>query len=403
MASLTRSSPNGPASSQGEVRHRDAGDWGGAGGAGGAALGDVVANRYRRGFDRAVVWLVGVWSVGGNLVTIVPAAAHYRSLGVELAAGGLMAGIGAVGAGRLLLHRTEPRVSRLLAVGALATSAAATAALPGSAVFTGNWAWDATGWIGVLLLLRRPLVELTSLIAANAGFTLAVMLYDGAADRVSLARFAAVTYATTALQIAVALAARAVDASARRTAAAAEAEAAVRRERRVAEELHASRQERYQTVRRSVTPLLVGLASGELDPADRGTQHRCAVEVSRLRRLFAETDDVPDPLVHELRACTDVADRRGVLVDLLVLGRMPELGLPTRRALTEAPLHALAGAQRHARVTVVGRSDEVSISVFADGRMPDPADLRACVDPSVTVTVQKGGERQWIEARWQRG
>ena len=32
---------------------------------------------------------------------------------------------GAVGAGRLLLHRTQPRVTRLLAVGALAASAAA--------------------------------------------------------------------------------------------------------------------------------------------------------------------------------------------------------------------------------------------------------------------------------------
>jgi hypothetical protein len=369
--------------------------------AGGAALGDVVANRYRRGFDLAVVWLVGAWYVG-NLITIIPAAPHYRSLGIELAAGVLMAGIGAVGAGRLLLHRTGPGVSWLLAVGALAASAAATAALPGPAVFTGNWAWDATGWIGVLLLLRRPLVELASLVAANAGFTLAVMLYDGVTDRVSFARFAAVTYATTALQLAVALAARAVDASARRTAAAAEADAAVRRARQVAEQLHASRQDRYQTVRCSVTPLLAGLASGALDPADRGTRHRCAVELSRLRRLFAETDDVPDPLLHELRACTDITDRHGVLVDLVVLGTLPELGLPTRRALTEAPLHALAGAERHARVTVVGRSDEVSISVLVDGRMPDPAELRGGADPTVTVTVQNGEDQHWIEARWRR-
>jgi hypothetical protein len=368
----------------------------------GAALSDVVANRYRRGVDVAVVWLVALWFLGGNLVTIVPAAAHYRSLVVELAAFGLMGGIGAAGAIRLLRHRTGAAQPRLLAAGALGCSAAATAMLPAPAVFAGNWAWDATGWIGVLVLLRRPLLELSALLAANAGLTLAMLAYDGVTDRVSLSRFAAVTYATTALQVAVVLGARAVDAAARRAAAAAEAEAALRRERQVAEELHASRRDRYRTVRGSVAPLLAGLASGELDPAEADTRRRCAVGASRLRRLFAETDDIPDPLLHELRACIDIADRQGVLVDLVVVGRMPELAVPTRRALTEAPLHALACAQRHARVTVVGRRDEVSISVLADGRPPDPADWRGCADPAVAVTVQDGVDRQWIEARWRR-
>ena len=180
----------------------------------------------------------------------------------------------------------------------------------------------------------------------------------------------------------------------------AEAESAVRRRRQVADELHAGRQDRYRAVRRSVGPLLAGLADGELDAADRRTRNRCAVEASRLRRLFAETDDVPDPLLHELRACTDIADRRGVLVDLHVLGRLPSLDRPARRALTEAPLFALAGAERQARVTVVGRSDEVAISVLADGPAPVPAELAASADPGVTVTVQDGEDRRWVEARW---
>lgn len=105
------------------------------------------------------------------------------------------------------------------------------------------------------------------------------------------------------------------------------------------------------------------------------------MEASRLRRLFAETDDVPDPLVHELRACTDIADRRGVLVDLQVRGRLPELDRGTRRSLTERPLVALAGAERHARVTVVARHDEVAVSVVAD--TGDTAD-------------------GWVEERWRR-
>jgi hypothetical protein len=155
-----------------------------------------------------------------------------------------------------------------------------------------------------------------------------------------------------------------------------------------------------------VVPLLVGLARGELDPADRRTQRRCAIEGSRLRRLFAETDDVPDPLLHELRACADIAYSRGVLVDMQVVGELPELSLPVRRALTEAPLHVLAGAQRQARVTVLGRSDEVAVSVLADASLGEPAELHTPLDRAPTVTVQEsvvaqeGEDRRWIQARW---
>jgi hypothetical protein len=368
--------------------------------AGASRLGDLVATRYGRGFDLAVVWLVGLWYLGGDLATTAVSGPAYRSPGAELAAAVLMTGIGAAGAVRLLLRRTDPATSRVLAAGALVAGLLGTAAASGAAAFTSNWAWDATGWIGVLVLLRQPLTELAALLAVNAGVTVAVLVQDGVADRVTLARFGTVTYATTVLQLAVALASRALDATARRAAAAAEGEAAVRRRRQVAEQLHACRQDRYDTVGRSVAPLLAGLASGELDPADRRTRHRCAVEAGRLRRLLAETDDVPDPLLHELRACADIADRRGVLVDLQVQGRLPALEVSVRRALAEAPLHALAGARRQARVTVVARADEVAVSVLSDGPPAEPA---GSADPLVTVTAQEGGDRQWVEARWRRG
>lgn len=366
-------------------------------------LGDIVQARYEHGFDLAVVWLVAVWYLGGNLITILPSAAAYRSFGAEVAGWLVMAGIGAAGAVRLLRRRAGPAVSWALAGAALVVSALATAGLPGSSVLTAAWAWDATGWVGVVLLLRRPLVELGALIAVNTLCTLAVLLRGGVTDRLSLARFATVTYATSALQLTLALAALGLAATARRAASAAEAEAVVRRRRQVAEELHASRQERYRTVRRSLAPLLAGLASGELDPADRRVQHRCAVEACRLRRLFAESDDVPDPLLHELRACADLSDRRDVLVDLQVMGRLPALDLAVRRALLEAPLHALAGAEWQARVTVVGRSGEVAVSVLADGRPPMPIELP---DPSrvgVTVTIQEGDDHRWVESRWRSG
>lgn len=359
-----------------------------------------MAARYRRGFDLAVIWLVGAWHVGNDLLAVVLSPAVYRSYPAEVAGWALMSATGAVGAVRLLRGHADAGRSWLLAGLTLAASGLATAQVPAGQVFAGaHWAWDSTGWFGVLLLLRRPLPELAGFVAANSTLTLVALLSGGGADRIDLARFATAAYATAALQLTLAIAARAVDVAARRAVAAASAQAAVRRDGQVAEDVHAGRRDRYQDLRRSVTPLLAGLANGDLDPAEHAVRHRCAVVAGRLRRLFAETEDVPDPLLRELRACADLADRRGVLVDLQVLGRLPALDRPVRRALAEAPRLALAGAERQARVTVVGRVDEVAISVLADGHPPEAGDP---AEPAsgVTVTIQKGGDNRWIEARW---
>ncbi len=131
-------------------------------------------------------------------------------------------------------------------------------------------------------------------------------------------------------------------------------------------------------------------------------RHRCAVEAGRLRRLFAETDDVTDPLLHELRACSYIADQRGVVVDLQLTGQLPALDRDVRRALTEAPLLALAGAERRARVTVLGRTDEVAVSVLVDGRGPARAEPSGRASSQVTVSVLDEDDRRWVEARWRR-
>ncbi len=364
-------------------------------------LGEEIAARYRHGFDLAMVWLVGAWHVGNDLVATVTNAGAYRSDGLVVAAWLTLAAVFAVGACRLLRDRTDRSGAWGLAGVALVASVAGTAAVPGGAVFTtATWTWGAAGWFGALVLLRRPPVELAAFLAVNSTATLGVLAYDGVLDRAGLARFATVVYGTAALQVTLLLAARALAATARRAAGTAAAEAAVRRARQVADQLHASRRERYRAVHSSVAPLLSGLAGGDLDPADREVRHRAAVAASRLRRLFAETDDVPDPLLHELWACSYIADQRGVLVDLQVLGRLPGLDRSTRRALTEAPLLALAGAERHARVTVVGWSDEVAVSVLVDAPATTPAAPPAVMDSAVTVTLLDAAGRRWVEARW---
>jgi hypothetical protein len=351
-----------------------------------------------------VILLVAIWHVGNDLVALLSGWDRYTAPGVELAAWLALAGIGAAGAVRLRRGWTGPAATRALAGAALVAAAAGIAAVPGPELFgTINWAWGAAGWFGVLLLLRRPPRELLVFLGLTAAVAVAVLAREGALDRIGLARAATVIYGTAAIQLTLLLAGRALAATADRAAAVAAAESALRRRRQVAERLHADRRERYGTVRRSITPLLAELAAGTLDPAEPAVRHRCAVEAGRLRRLFAETDDVADPLMHELRACCYIADQRGVEVDLQLTGRLPALDRDVRRALTESPLFALAGAEQRARVTVLGRSDEVAVGVLVDGGgtagIPESG---GGTGPAVTVTVLDDADRRWVEARWRR-
>src|SRR5439155_21646429 len=177
----------------------------------------------------------------------------YHSLGSELAAWTLLAAVGATGSVRLLRHRAGRATSWLLAAAALWASAVATTGLAGGQeLTTAHWALTATGWFGVVVLQRRPIAELATFIAINSGLTLVVLVGDGAADRVSMARFLIVVYVVAVLQLGLALVVSALDATAERAAAAADSQAALRRRGQVAEALHRSRLERYQTVCRSV-------------------------------------------------------------------------------------------------------------------------------------------------------
>jgi hypothetical protein len=144
-------------------------------------------------------------------------------------------------------------------------------------------------------------------------------------------------------------------------------------------------------------PLLRGLASGELDPLDVGVQRSCAIEASRMRRLFAESDDVPEQLVHELRMCIEIAERRGIAVDLQIQGSCPDPALPIRRALTEAPLRALATARTRARVTVSASPDGISVNTVSDS---GDVEISPSTTEPVLVSVLRDENILWVEAQW---
>nr|MDT0660055.1 hypothetical protein [Micromonospora sp. DSM 115978] len=360
-----------------------------------------VAARYARGATVAAVVIAGCWHLGFDLSSTTANWTVYRW--PWLAAGAWLAyvAVGALGAVLLLTGAERRGPARLLVGAALGIAAALLAACPPGTLDTpANWATGSVGWLAVIALWRRPLAELLAFLGVNALLMLGMMIATDALDRLSFARYVMVILGSVTLQLGYSISTHGFDTAARwaaeNSARRAEAEA-----RRTAIEVVAlARAERFQTLRRSTAPILAELAAGA-DPAEPGLRHRCAVGAARLRRLIAETDDTPEPLLHEIRACADVAERRGVMVTLHAVGVLPVPPVAVRRALTEAPIEVLSGAQTYARVTVLGTGTGtgtgtgVVLSVIADA-----PDVAVHPHPEVAVDQHRENGRIWIETRW---
>jgi len=317
-------------------------------------------------------------------------------------------------------HAQRPRRARLdLPVVGVPVLLACTAAVfansrtdavgTGGDIFaTTNWAWATFGWQALLLLWRWPLRWLLCALGVNMALCLATAYATGPLDRVSLSRMVMVFWGTASIQVAVAGGARALVRLAERAARAGAERAELLAARQAAERVHADRQRRYRGIGQAVRQLLAGLATAELDPAEARVQQRCAVEASRLRRLIAEHYDAPSPLLHELRACADVAERRGVAVTLETAGILPRIPVQVRRALTEAPIHVLATARTQVRVTVVSIADppEVEVNVAADAEAdgastrPTGGGADGAHGVEVTWSSEGEGKDRWVRTHW---
>lgn len=298
--------------------------------------------------------------------------------------------LGAVGQGR-------PRWWVLLGLAAaLLAAAVATSQLPVEYYLSvPHWTFLEIGWVGVLLLFGSELGWTLLFIGAHAALTLGQLLLAGCPERQMAAGMAVSGLAICTFQVAAALMASLLKGCATAAGATAREQERVRTEAEVFARIHADQRARYSDLRRSVLPLLAGLADGSLDPADERVRRRCAIEAARLRRLFAERDQAPDPLVHELRACIGVAERNGVDVQLAVRGASAPVPRDLRRALTEPVLAALTTAERSARATVVRGGGLVRVSVVTDvpgTEIPDPAEQGVHVR-----TVRREG-RLWVES-----
>ena len=356
----------------------------------------TMSGRYQRAFTLAVIFLVVLWHLAGAGGQLLHNRAEYRSFAFQGVMWLVMAL--AIAAGTVLVLRGTPGWCPAWAVAltALAASTAAAAAAPAGQMLAVNWAWGSAGWIGVLVLLRRRFAELAAFLAALALATLGVQVGDGL-HRADLAGFLAVLAWSTGAQVAVAAGVKALDGAASQAAMAARSEHAALERAATAETIRAARHARWLALQESAVPLVAELAAGTADPGDERVRVRCAVQAARLRRLLAEGDEVPGSLVHELHASADVAERRGVAVDIETAGALPQVPGPARRVITDAAIAILTDARTQARITLATVAAGIAVSFVADTgaavRMPAAGE-------GVVIDQQQDDGMLWAEARW---
>jgi hypothetical protein len=356
----------------------------------------VMSGRYQRAFTMAVLFLVAGWHLGGAGGQLLHNRSAFGSFSFQCAMWLVMAL--AITAGSVLVLRGEPGRGAAWAVAliALAASTAAAAASPADQMLAVNWAWGSAGWIGVLVLLRRRFAELAWFLAAEALATLGVQVWDGV-NRADLAGFLAVLIWSTGAQVAVAFGVRALGVAASQAVAAVQSEDATRERAATAELIRAARHSRWLALQESAVPLVAELAAGTADPADPQVRIRCAVQAARLRRLLAEGDEVPGSLVHELHASADVAERRGVAVDIETAGSLPPVPAPARRVITDAAIAILTAARSQARITLVTEATGIAVSFVAD---TGAAVWLPAAGEGVDIEQQEDDGMLWAEARW---
>jgi len=342
----------------------------------------LIADRFLRNLRLAVLGVLAAVLLCWTLPTMLMFTAVYRPAWLEVASFAVLAAVAGLVAIIVLRGRPWGWLRWPLTLTAVCASAAGTAAVPAAdLISSAHWSWEVTGWYAVLLFLDRPVGWLAGVLTGHLGVTALGIVVAGRTDAQVFVAMATVTLVVGGWQLAIGLAAAALRRSASSATRIAAQEEQIRTAEAVADQVHSDRRSRYLDLGTTTTPLLAGLAAGELNPADPAVRRACAIEAGRLRRLFAESDETADPLRHEVQACIDLAERRGIEVQLAVLGERPTVPQPARRALTEPLLAVLARALRTARITLVGLPGQLILSVVAEVAADlgdhDPAELVA--------------------------
>ncbi|WP_205809176.1 hypothetical protein [Micromonospora sp. HNM0581] len=363
----------------------------------------AVARASDRGARIVAITIALVWHLTIGLPAVLAA---WSTLAVpEVVIGGwlLVAALGVIAGSRLL--RDIPLPAAPLA-GLLLVVDVAVFATVGRAhlISPANWVWGTLAWFFLVAIWGQPVRRLLVLLGVHAATAMVAVVLHDATSAADLARATMAIYGTSSLPVAVFTGAMALAALSRQRAATAATANAMVAEREAAEQARQERGKRLGLVSRAASEVLTELARGRVDPADPQVQRRCMHAAARLRRLIAESDDVPHPLLHELRAAADLAERNGLPIDLVTIGTPPPLPVGVRRNLADPLTAGLADARDWARLTVVSSPDEVVVSlVTPDGEGPDTTGPTGDEDDGqVEHLYERDGKIRWTQTRWHR-
>lgn len=360
----------------------------------------MVATTSDRGGRTAAVIIAFGWHTVINLPALLLNWSSYRQPWVAGAGWLAFAGVGIVASTWLLRSARSPAWPLVAAL--LLVDAVVSAAMPADLLFApANWGWSTIGWFALLVFWGRAMTGLVVVLATNAAIALTTVLANGGGTAADMSRYTMYVYGTAVLPIALHYGAGRLSTMARDRAMAVAARTGIEAERLAAVQAHRERQQRLQLIGRTAEAILAELADGRADPADPAVQRRCAREAARLRRLIAESDDVPDPLLHELRACVDVVERNGLPIEFVVIGTPPPLPVEIRRRLVEPHTATLTTAERWARLTVLAGPDEVVVSVATPNVTGEPLGVAPSrTSDDVQYTYERDEELVWTQTRW---
>jgi hypothetical protein len=375
-------------------------------------LGRQTTAQLQRGLRISMFVVAGAILFGLGLLNLVRNLDAYDLPLAQLGAFAMLAAVLVAVAAQVVLRWTRAVPHRVLIAVVLTATVLSYLALPSGRTSTEvDWIFGAANWVGLAVLLDRPLRTAVAFLVTHELLALANLLLLHNVGRASLSRFATGSVSVFCFPLCVAVVAAVLHRIGTAAAVATRELERVRTAEAVAVAAHRRRAQRFAELAGTTVPLLEGLADRSLAPSDPAVQRRSAIEAARMRRLLAESDTVENPLLHELRHCADIADRKGVEVELDARGRWPVPPVAVRRALTDAALTALATADSWARVTVVGDEDMVSVNVVADvaedggtgdGAIEDWGEtgVPATVESDVRVETFSTGGTVWTEARW---
>ncbi|WP_343449453.1 hypothetical protein [Micromonospora oryzae] len=359
----------------------------------------LIERRMLNGLRIALLIVAVVVQFG---LSVAPAARRFDlsdRVCLENAAFVLLGLVGLAGIYFVVRRRYLPQSARWLGVVVvlLASALCCVALPPDPVVRVEHWYFGLIGWYGLFLLFDLPIAVIMSFLAIHLTMTMGVVVVVGA-PAADLASSAIHVVSVLGLQLGLGLAALVVRRVARSATESFRVAESIRTAEAAAALLHRDRERRYAQLLETTAPLLAALATGALDPGAEDTRRRCAIEAARMRRLFAENDETPDPLLHSLQAAIDVAERHGVVVQLAIRGEPFQLPVEVRRELLEPVTEALIAATSVARVTLMRRPQQVRVSVVSDMAEPPVSHLGL---RRVRVNRVSSGSSLWMEAVWE--